>query len=95
MADASKASVLDRFAAYGFNVIRLEDGHDLNAIADALAQAQANTNGKPTFIECKTLIGKGIPEVAGTAAGHGEEELSLPSRHVRDWACPRKILCIR
>ena len=73
MADASQSeSVLDRFAAYGFNVIRLEDGHDLNAIADALAQARANTNGKPTFIECKTLIGKGIPEVAGTAAGHGE-----------------------
>ena len=73
MADASQSeSVLDRFAAYGFNVIRLEDGHDLNAIADALAQARANTNGKPTFIECKTQIGKGIPEVAGTAAGHGE-----------------------
>jgi transketolase len=73
MADASQSeSVLDRFAAYGFNVIRLEDGHDLNAIADALSQARANTNGKPTFIECKTLIGKGIPEVAGSAAGHGE-----------------------
>ena len=73
MADASQSeSVLDRFSAYGFNVIRLEDGHDLNAISDALAQARANTNGKPTFIECKTLIGKGIPEVAGTAAGHGE-----------------------
>ncbi|MDG1324574.1 MAG: transketolase, partial [Opitutales bacterium] len=73
MADASQSeSVLDRFAAYGFNVIRLEDGHDLNAIADALSQARSNNNGKPTFIEVKTLIGKGIPEVAGTAAGHGE-----------------------
>lgn len=73
LADASQSeSVLDRFAAYGFNVIRLEDGHDLNAIADALSQARANNNGKPTFIEVKTLIGKGIPEVAGTAAGHGE-----------------------
>ena len=73
MAEASQSeSVLDRFAAYGFNVIRLEDGHDLNAIADALSQARSNNNGKPTFIECKTLIGKGIPEVAGTAAGHGE-----------------------
>ena len=53
-------------------MIRLEDGHDMIAIADALAQARSNNNGKPTFIECKTLIGKGIPEVAGTAAGHGE-----------------------
>ena len=73
MADASQSeSVLDRFTAYGFNVIRLEDGHDMIAIADAFAQARSNNNGKPTFIECKTLIGKGIPEVAGTAAGHGE-----------------------
>jgi len=73
MADASQSeSVLDRFAAYGFEVIRIEDGHDLQAISDALARARANNNGKPTFIEVKTLIGKGIPEVAGTAAGHGE-----------------------
>ena len=73
MADASQSeSVLDRFAAYGFEVIRIEEGHDLQAISDALARARANNNGKPTFIEVKTLIGKGIPEVAGTAAGHGE-----------------------
>ena len=73
MADASQSeSVLDRFAAYGFEVIRIEDGHDFQAISDALARARANNNGKPTFIEVKTLIGKGIPEVAGTAAGHGE-----------------------
>ena len=73
MADASQSeSVLDRFAAYGFEVERIEDGHDLQAISDALIRARANKNGKPTFIEVKTLIGKGIPEVAGTAAGHGE-----------------------
>jgi len=73
MASATQSeSVLDRFAAYGFEVERLEDGHDLQAISDALARARANNNGKPTFIEVKTVIGKGIPEVAGTAAGHGE-----------------------
>jgi transketolase len=73
MASASQSeSVLDRFAAYGFEVERLEDGHDLQAISDALSRARANSNGKPTFIEVKTVIGKGIPEVAGTAAGHGE-----------------------
>lgn len=73
MADASQSeSVLDRFAAYGFEVERVENGHDLQALSDALARARANNNGKPTFIEVKTLIGKGIPEVAGTAAGHGE-----------------------
>ena len=73
MADATQSeSVLDRFAAYGFEVERIEDGHDLGLLADALARARANKNGKPKFIEVKTLIGKGIPQVAGTAAGHGE-----------------------
>ena len=72
MADASQSeSVFDRFAAYGFNCILIEDGHDLQAIADALTQARAQTE-KPTFIEVKTTIAKGIPEVAGTAGGHGE-----------------------
>ena len=72
MADASQSeSVLDRFAAYGFHCIRIEDGHDLQAIADALSEARSQSE-KPTFIEVKTTIAKGIPEVAGTAGGHGE-----------------------
>ena len=73
MADATQSeSVLDRFAAYGFEVERLEDGHDLDAIASALDRARSSDNGKPKFLEVKTVIAKGIPEVAGTAAGHGE-----------------------
>ena len=72
MADASQSeSVSGRFAAYGFHCIRIEDGHDLQAISNALAEARAQTE-KPTFIEVKTTIAKGIPEVAGTAGGHGE-----------------------
>ncbi|MFP6893521.1 MAG: 1-deoxy-D-xylulose-5-phosphate synthase N-terminal domain-containing protein, partial [Opitutales bacterium] len=58
MASATQSeSALDRFASYGFEVERLEDGHDMPAIADALARARANSNGKPTFIEIKTVIG--------------------------------------
>ena len=72
MADASQSeSVLDRFAAYGFHCVRIEDGHDLQAIANALSDARSQSE-KPTFIEVKTTIAKGIPEVAGTAGGHGE-----------------------
>ena len=72
MADASQSeSVIDRFASYGFAVERIEDGHDMAAISAALERARANTE-KPTFIEIKTTIAKGIPEVAGTSAGHGE-----------------------
>lgn len=48
------------------------DGHDLKAITKAVAHAKSNDNGKPTVIIAKTTIGKGIPEVEGTAAGHGE-----------------------
>ena len=48
------------------------DGHDLVAIAAAIEKAKANKNGRPKVIIAKTLIGKGIPEVAGTSKGHGE-----------------------
>ena len=48
------------------------DGHDLEAVAAAVAQAKANDNGKPKVIVAKTEIGRGIPEVAGTAGAHGE-----------------------
>ncbi|MDQ8190846.1 transketolase [Roseibacillus persicicus] len=48
------------------------DGHDLSAVAAALETAKNTKNGKPTVIIAKTEIGRGIPEVAGTAKGHGE-----------------------
>ena len=59
------------FASQQWDAVTI-DGHDLNAIAKALAEAKANDNGRPKVIIAKTLIGKGIPEVAGTAKGHGE-----------------------
>lgn len=48
------------------------DGHDHAAVAAALDSAKNSKNGKPTVIIAKTEIGRGIPEVAGTAKGHGE-----------------------
>ena len=69
-----------RFEAYGWNVIRGVDGHDAAAVSAALAQAKANT-GRPTLICCKTTIGKGSPNRAGSAKAHGEalgaEEIKL------------------
>jgi transketolase len=59
-----------RFKAIGWDV-QLIDGHDLLAIAKAIAKAKKAT-GKPQLIIAKTIIGKGIPEVAGTSKGHGE-----------------------
>ncbi len=59
------------FTSQGFDAVTI-DGHDLAAIAAAVAKAKSDDNGRPKVIIAKTTIGKGIPEVAGTAKGHGE-----------------------
>ena len=59
-----------RFEAYGWNVIRDVDGHDVDAVDRAIAAAKAQ-NAKPTLICCKTIIGKGSPNKAGTHDVHG------------------------
>ena len=48
------------------------DGHNLKAITEAIAHAKNNDNGQPKVIIARTTIGKGIPEVEGKSAGHGE-----------------------
>ncbi|WP_399696937.1 transketolase [Xenophilus sp.] len=61
-----------RFEAYGWNVIGPVDGHDAQAVSKAIAQARKAKGDKPSFIICKTQIGKGSPNRAGTAKAHGE-----------------------
>jgi len=58
-----------RFEAYGWNVIRHVDGHDVQAIDAAIADAKRAD--KPTLICCKTVIGKGAPTKAGGHDAHG------------------------
>ncbi|HWA85689.1 MAG TPA: transketolase [Opitutus sp.] len=60
-----------RFKAIGWDVQTI-DGHDMAAFLKALNKARRATSGKPQFIIAKTIIGKGIPEVAGTWKAHGE-----------------------
>jgi transketolase len=60
-----------RFRASGWDVIGPLDGHDVGAIDAALAQARSSAC-KPTLIICKTAIGQGSPNRAGTAKAHGE-----------------------
>jgi len=60
-----------RFQSYGWDVVTI-NGNDMAAVAEALESAKANDNGKPKLIIAKTVIGKGIPEVEGTNAAHGE-----------------------
>ncbi len=58
-----------RFAAYGWNVIAGVDGHDVAAVDAAITRAKASS--KPTLICCKTIIGKGSPNLQGGDKVHG------------------------
>jgi len=58
-----------RFEAYGWNVLRDVDGHNAAAVARALEQAKQSD--KPTLICCKTAIGYGSPNMAGSDKVHG------------------------
>ncbi|EPL6455052.1 transketolase [Providencia rettgeri] len=70
----------ERFEAYGWHVIRRIDGHSRPAIKAAIEQARQQTD-KPTLIICRTTIGYGSPNKAGTANSHGAplgtEEIAL------------------
>jgi len=79
-----------RFKAYGWNVIGPIDGNDAQAVSKAIAEAKKETL-RPTLIACKTTIGKGSPNRAGTAKAHGEalgaEEIKL-TREALGWTAP-------
>ena len=90
MAKRRRAKTRKRYKAYGFDIQEIS-GQDMQAFLDALNNAKENDNGKPKFIVAHTLIGKGIPEVAGTYKAHGEagakfvdadrKALGLPDEH--------------
>ncbi|MEH7443492.1 transketolase [Bacillus sp. JJ1122] len=63
-------SVADRFKAYGWQYIRVEDGNNLEEIAKALEEAKTDEN-RPTLIEVKTVIGYGSPNLSGKSDVHG------------------------
>ncbi|POF33648.1 transketolase [Roseibium marinum] len=75
-----------RFDAAGWHVQSI-DGHDAEAIAEAITAARAET-GRPSMIACRTVIGKGAPNKAGSHKVHGaplgDEEIAA-ARAVLDW----------
>ncbi len=79
-----------RFEAYGWHVIANVDGHDSQAITEAIEAARAET-GKPSLICCKTIIGKGSPNKQGKEDCHGaalgEDEVALV-RETIGWQHP-------
>jgi len=72
MADVSQGwDAAKYFESLNWDAVTI-DGHDLAAVKAAFDTAKSSDNGKPTVIIAKTEIGRGIPEVSGTAKGHGE-----------------------
>jgi transketolase len=82
-----------RFEAYGWNVIRNVDGHDVDAVDAAIGQARKSD--KPTLICCKTVIGKGAPNMQGTDKVHGaalgEKEIAAVREALGWTAAPFEI----
>ena len=70
-----------RFEAYGWNVIRDVDGHDAEAVSAAITKAKKSD--KPTLICCKTAIGKGSPNMAGSDKVHGSPLGATEIAHTR------------
>jgi transketolase len=79
-----------RFRAYGWHVVADVDGHDVDAVDAAIRSAHATTD-RPTLICCKTIIGRGSPNRAGTDLAHGqalgEKEVAL-TREAIGWTYP-------
>lgn len=64
-------NVQTRMEAFGFQLLTVEDGNDLEAIGKAIEEAKADTT-RPSFITVKTQIGYGCPAKQGKASAHGE-----------------------
>jgi transketolase len=79
-----------RFEAYGWHVVGPVDGMDIGSVRSALVTARAET-GRPSLVICKTVIGYGSPNKAGTGAVHGEplgaEETRLAKERLK-WRYP-------
>lgn len=76
-----------RFRAYGWQVIEEVDGHDSQAISQAIQEAQGDSD-RPSLICCRTVIGWGSPNKQGKESCHGaplgDDEIAL-TRETLDW----------
>lgn len=80
----------ERFRSYGWHVIEAVDGHDSQAIHEAVVAAQKVVD-QPSLICCRTVIGFGAPTKAGKASSHGaplgEDEIAAVKK-AYGWECP-------
>ena len=68
---AFKEDVAKRYEAYGWQVLKIADGNDIDSIENAIEEAKAETS-KPSIIIVKNQIGFGCPAKQGKASAHGE-----------------------
>ena len=79
--------VSERFEAFGFQVLSVRDGNDIEAVGRAIEKAKAETS-RPSFIKITTKIGYGVPAKEGKSSAHGEplgEENVKILRENLDW----------
>lgn len=84
---AFNEDVEKRFEGFGFQVLKVEDGNDIEAIDKAIEEAKAETS-KPSIIIITTQIGYGVPDKVGKASAHGEplgDENMVAMREYLKW----------
>lgn len=89
-AKTQSEDVMLRFEAAGWDAWLLEDGHDVAELVRMFEAAKTHRNGRPKIIVCKTLIGKGVPEVAGTTKAHGEGGAKFAAEARRNLGLPEE-----
>lgn len=77
----SPECIVEKFKAFNWNVIVLEDGNDIESIVNAIAEAK-KVKGKPTVVVCETVKGKGVSFMEGDYGWHGK----APNQEERDLA---------
>ena len=81
------APLADKWRAFGWNVIHVQDGHDFDAVINALEEAKAHT-GQPTVVICETIKGKGVSYMENNPDFHGkapdEEQTEQAYRELAD-----------
>ena len=75
------------FAAHGWDTFTV-DGHDLQAVENALRTARLERNGRPKLIVAHTTIAKGVPGFEGTTKGHGEGGAKVWEAAHANWGLP-------
>lgn len=91
---AFRENVQQRFQAFGFQTLLVEDGNDLEAIGKAIEVAKADLT-RPSMIEVRTKIGYGCPAKEGKASAHGEPlgvENVAALRENLDWECSESFV---